>query len=301
MRIGSIPSSQTHTFLEWFILHIDQGMRDGPTPMTDGPAQTEADETPPVRFTILSLTYFILIVLIMTAVISGIIIDAFADAREQKNTKEEDKRTVDFVSSLNSGVFEHFNIDFATYVEEEHNKWNYYYLFMRLQELPVTEYTGVEKYIHDCVVKMDSRFFPVNLSRRLNRAKEIKNRARVANAEHDGMASAVADGSAPPDQHAASGAVRLQLAPASSRGGDDSTALAVRVHPVPHPVPPVPASAPLAPAKRATTAHFYRHAQRARFRFDLRCWPRASANPEVLSRIHPKKPHGLWAPCKQTT
>ena len=120
---------------DWVLNHWDQGLR-------DGPVSTVIRSRPTLQFRLLSVTYFVLIVLIMNAVMSGIIIDAFAAQREFTESVEEDKETIDFVSGISKGRFEQANIDFDSYIKKYHNPWHYCAILPALVVLVVSSFAA---------------------------------------------------------------------------------------------------------------------------------------------------------------
>jgi len=91
------------TFSSWIVIHLDQGLRDGPMRMDD---KAGYGNNEPLAFVVLSISYFILVVLVVGAVVSGIVIEAFAEKRISATRIENDMDTVDFVSNLERSDFE---------------------------------------------------------------------------------------------------------------------------------------------------------------------------------------------------
>ena len=149
------PNSTGVTFYDWIIIHWDMGLRDGP----HGPAVWKSGGTP-TQYLVLSTTYYIVIVLILGAVISGIIIDAFSADRAAKTKIEEDDRDYDFVSGLARSEFENHGIQFDDFVKQYHDPWNYLYYTVYLEEKKNEDYTGQESYVWKMIAKKDPGFFP---------------------------------------------------------------------------------------------------------------------------------------------
>lgn len=147
------------TFYDWVIIHWDMGLRDGP----QHSGLWQSGRTP-IQFIVLSITYYIIIVLILGAVISGIIIDAFSADRADKNKIDEDDREYDFVSGLPRSDFEQKNIKdlrFEDYVKQFHDPWNYLYYTVYLDEKDDCDFTGQESYVSEKVKNKDPHFFPI--------------------------------------------------------------------------------------------------------------------------------------------
>jgi hypothetical protein len=76
------------------------------------------------------ITYNVLIILIMVAIITGIIIDTFADLRSARDEVEDNIMNVCFVCSLSRDIFERNRIKFSEHIEKDHHPWNYLYYWM---------------------------------------------------------------------------------------------------------------------------------------------------------------------------
>ena len=105
------------------------------------------------------------------AIISGIIIDAFGEKRNQRDALEADKRDTDFVSGLARSEFESVNLDFNEWRLKHHAVRSYLYFAIRLDTMDHGDYTGVESYISDSIQANDPCFFPVQRSAVLNTAR----------------------------------------------------------------------------------------------------------------------------------
>jgi hypothetical protein len=149
------PNSTGVTFYDWIVVHWEVGLRDGP----QHSAMWRSGSTP-VEYIALSITYYIVIVLIMGAVISGIIIDAFSADRTEKERIDQDDKEFDFISGLPRSEFENLGLHFDEFVKQFHDPWNYLYYTVYLAEKNETEYTGQESYVWKMVQAKDPRFFP---------------------------------------------------------------------------------------------------------------------------------------------
>jgi len=94
--------------------------------------------------------------------IFGIIIDAFADMRDQRNAMEKEVNEKCFICGINRYQFEAKNKIFKDHVLREHNVYAYLFFILYVKRKPGNECTGVEKYVKNLVLKEDPQFFPVN-------------------------------------------------------------------------------------------------------------------------------------------
>lgn len=124
--------------------------------------------------------------LILGAVISGIIIDAFSADRAEKTKIEEDDRDFDFVSGLPRSAFDNLGhqIDFDDYRKQYHDPWNYLYYTVYLEEKPDADFTGQESYICKMVKEKNASFFPT-----LRAGNDIVPNSTGEDGNRDGFAS----------------------------------------------------------------------------------------------------------------
>jgi len=107
------------------------------------------------------ITYWLLFVLILIAIISGIIIDAFGSMRDQADSDAADIRSVCFVCNLDRFQLDQHGIGFDKHVALEHNPRWYLFFLLYLRSKPAAELTGQESYVKNCVwPKKDYKWFP---------------------------------------------------------------------------------------------------------------------------------------------
>ena len=120
------------------------------------------DEQPaPARAIIFNFGYVLIANLILTAIISGIIIDSFSEKRTKKAELDEDTHNACFICNIDREEFEHFKIDFTGHIKLYHNMWHYVWFMMHLEETAREEYTGHEEYIWDLYQDKNIVFFPI--------------------------------------------------------------------------------------------------------------------------------------------
>lgn len=106
-----------------FWQHIDFGLQNAPA--------FNGDYTPGKY--LFDITYNILVIVIMVAIITGIIIDTFADLRDTRNEVQDDMDSLCFICSLPREIFERSRIKFSDHTDQDHNPWNYvFYKMVRL-------------------------------------------------------------------------------------------------------------------------------------------------------------------------
>ena len=95
---------------------------------------------------------FAIVNLIFLNIIFGIIIDTFAELRDEKRMFEEDRKGKCAICSLDKTVFDKQINGFEYHTKNSHNVWNYYYFLYYLKNKEETEYTGLESYVHKCLI-----------------------------------------------------------------------------------------------------------------------------------------------------
>ncbi|EGR34711.1 hypothetical protein IMG5_003440 [Ichthyophthirius multifiliis] len=83
----------------------------------------------------------------MLNVISGIIIDAFADLRDEQHQTEHDIENVCFICDLQKWEFEKNGVNFASHCASTHNVWNYVNFLVYLSVLGRENANGLETYV----------------------------------------------------------------------------------------------------------------------------------------------------------
>ena len=169
--------AETH-FYDWVLVHWEQGFRDGPYSLQDWESGGM-----PFNFFVLSFSYFMLVVVIMGSVISGVIIDAFGEKRDEKGQMEEDIKDVDFVSGLERAEFESIQLDFDSIVYQQHHIENYLYYSIHLHEKNSDDFTGQESYVAGLIEEKDPGFFPTGRSSALEIGLKAKERASTGDDE----------------------------------------------------------------------------------------------------------------------
>uniref|UniRef100_A0A7S3XT53 B30.2/SPRY domain-containing protein n=1 Tax=Heterosigma akashiwo TaxID=2829 RepID=A0A7S3XT53_HETAK len=160
-----------------FLQNIDFGLRGAPVfKQEDDGSYIEYDW----KIFIFDFAYNILIILIMVAIITGIIIDTFADMRQRQNEISDDMRNTCFICSLPREVFERHRIVFTNHLKRDHNMWSYLFYKMYLERKEDTELTGMEAYLKDQMRGQSIAYFPtkqalvLDAERKSNEMSDLK-------------------------------------------------------------------------------------------------------------------------------
>lgn len=113
------------------------------------------------------LIFFLFVVIILLNIFSGIIIDTFAQLRDEKADLEYDKNNICFICSIDRNEFDRGGEGFEKHIEKDHNLFQYLYYKIYIMNKPKTEYNGTESMIGN-----DSSWFPFHKALILEKAKE---------------------------------------------------------------------------------------------------------------------------------
>eukprot|EP00913_Durusdinium_trenchii_P025484 g23922.t1 len=130
-------TSACSTLMECLRAHFDYGFRSAP--VWSGPKLTYT------RFTF-DYVYNLVIILIMAAIISGIIIDTFADLREEQKTIQDKMKSSCFICSLSKSELERKRVKFENHILKDHYMWAYARFLLYLDETDPAELNGPESY-----------------------------------------------------------------------------------------------------------------------------------------------------------
>jgi hypothetical protein len=107
------------------------------------------------------LLYHLLIVLVFSAVVSGIIIDSFAELRAKKEEVRDDIVNTCFVCNIEREDFEQLNLPFIQHIKHEHNLWDYVFFRMYLESKESVDYSGLESYCFAQIREQKISWFPI--------------------------------------------------------------------------------------------------------------------------------------------
>lgn len=129
------------TLLSCFRTHFDYGL-------TVNPFWNELDEPVPLEGIPVNLSYFIIINLIITSVLSAIIIDTFSQLRAEDIWRKSDTKDYCFICNIARDDFDKLGLNFNKHTKQDHYMWNYLFFRAYLEEVDETEMTGQETYVY---------------------------------------------------------------------------------------------------------------------------------------------------------
>jgi len=108
------------------------------------------------------LSFFIFVVIILLNIIFGIIIDTFAELRDNKKNMDEDMKNVCFICNIGRYNFDkNASGGFPQHIKDDHNLWQYLFFLVHLGEKDPTEYDGIESYVASKLKTDDISWMPL--------------------------------------------------------------------------------------------------------------------------------------------
>ena len=81
--------------------------------------------------------------------------------RDKKKVTDAKIKHVCTICSLSRQLFDKQGHGFDHHIEHEHNPWNYIFFLYGLRKKDVTEYTGMETYVHEMQKRDDIDWVPI--------------------------------------------------------------------------------------------------------------------------------------------
>eukprot|EP01059_Diplonema_ambulator_P033801 TRINITY_DN7233_c0_g1_i1.p1 TRINITY_DN7233_c0_g1~~TRINITY_DN7233_c0_g1_i1.p1 ORF type:complete len:2182 (+),score=683.60 TRINITY_DN7233_c0_g1_i1:2399-8944(+) len=135
------------------------------------------NDRPYIVFGLLSdFLFFVIIIVILLNIISGVIIDTFARLREERQVVEDDIKSRCFICGIESTQFDRQGEGFEHHIKHDHNLWLYIYFLHHLMKKDVSDFTGQESYVYNMIQKHDLGFFPLNKAIVLEGKREEEDR-----------------------------------------------------------------------------------------------------------------------------
>jgi hypothetical protein len=110
------------------------------------------------------LSFQIIFIYILVAIITGIVIDGFGDLKAEREAGDDDLKSICFVCHLNRFQCDQDGIGFDKHIKIEHNPKAYLFFLIYLQRKDWVAMSGQEKYIYNKVWpesgKPDVKWFP---------------------------------------------------------------------------------------------------------------------------------------------
>jgi hypothetical protein len=104
---------------------------------------------------------FALIWLILFSILFGIVIDTFAELREESQRVELDMKNVCFICGSKKDDLEKENINFYNHTQHDHYIWQYAEYIIGLKYVDPQETNAVNSYVIDMVSQKKISWFPI--------------------------------------------------------------------------------------------------------------------------------------------
>ena len=111
---------------------------------------------------ILEMLIFILVMLVLMNMITGIIVDSFQKLREKKNEENELKENTCYICSLHREKFEKRGIKFENHTEQEHNVINYFNYIYKVEMTDESDLNSLDYQVMQSIKNKRTDFFPIN-------------------------------------------------------------------------------------------------------------------------------------------
>eukprot|EP01004_Peranema_trichophorum_P005127 NODE_3_length_6384_cov_15.471011_g2_i0.p1 GENE.NODE_3_length_6384_cov_15.471011_g2_i0~~NODE_3_length_6384_cov_15.471011_g2_i0.p1 ORF type:complete len:2102 (+),score=358.02 NODE_3_length_6384_cov_15.471011_g2_i0:517-6306(+) len=166
-----------NNFLQCFVWTLSNGLREGAG--IGAAMSTPSWNSPHIGFRITyDLMFFACVNIGLINMVFGIIIDAFAELRDKRQSQEEDQRSRCFICGHEADTFNRLEQDgFEKHTKRAHNMWDYLHFLHYLKRKPADEYTGQESYVHQMTLRTDMGFFPLGKATELQQTEQEEEKA----------------------------------------------------------------------------------------------------------------------------
>ncbi|CUG89031.1 transmembrane protein, putative [Bodo saltans] len=158
-RTSATISENCQTLGRCFMFILTNGLRQGGGV---GDLMDKASWDSPMLFHRMGydFAFYALVNVVFLNILFGIIIDTFAELRDDKRRKEEDMNTCCFICGLDAEVFEKEGGGFKRHVHRDHNMWQYLYFIYYLRLKDPNDFNGQESFVYREMVRGSLGFLP---------------------------------------------------------------------------------------------------------------------------------------------
>lgn len=107
-----------------------------------------------------SMLYFVLVVIVLLNIIFGIIIDTFAELRDERKDMLHDIEHKCFICGLDKFQFEVWRLPWKNHTNMDHNVYAYLAYIIYIKHKPEVDCSGIELYVRERIKEKDVAFFP---------------------------------------------------------------------------------------------------------------------------------------------
>mmetsp|Transcript_35283 Transcript_35283/g.31725 ORF Transcript_35283/g.31725 Transcript_35283/m.31725 type:complete len:232 (+) Transcript_35283:328-1023(+) len=135
------------------------------------------------------LLFFLMIIIILLNIIFGIIIDTFAELRDEKGIKDYDNNNRCYICNIDRTSFEKEGKSFVKHTRKEHFIWYYLYYIVYLKAKHRFEYNGTESYIQEKLSNDDLSWFPILRAKSLSQTLKKDDTEEIADIVDEKLAT----------------------------------------------------------------------------------------------------------------
>jgi len=135
------------------------------------------------KLTIYEIIFYLVITILLLYLFLGIILDTFANVRDEKQHREHDMKYKCFICNVDKTIFEKEGVSFKKHTKVEHNVWNYIFFMIHLKLKDPFDYTGTESLVANKLKKEDFSWFPISQAMSLEnmdaKMKSLENQNKI--------------------------------------------------------------------------------------------------------------------------
>ena len=146
------------------LFNLDYGFREGPVfeyTFAQAENNTEVDYVQVLHGFAFNFLHYVVVLLVFTAIVSGIIIDSFAELRATREAIRLDIANVCFICDIEREDFEQLGLNFREHITHEHNMWDYLMFRLYLEAKDPSDFNGLETYCWSMMQQGKITWFPI--------------------------------------------------------------------------------------------------------------------------------------------
>lgn len=106
------------------------------------------------------LIFFIIVIVILLSIVFGIIIDTFAELREESHKIEDDKHNVCYICGARRDDLEKDCVNYEQHIKSDHDVWNYAVYMIGLKFVDPQETNAINSYVIEMIGEKSISWLP---------------------------------------------------------------------------------------------------------------------------------------------
>ncbi|CUE79976.1 transmembrane protein, putative [Bodo saltans] len=160
-QVSGMDGFDCNTLLQCWLIHID-GIRSGGGVGDNAAAPSFHTGGQGYSFYVFRLMFFIIVVIIFLNIVFGIIVDSFAQLREDREFVEMDQVSKCFICGVEQNEFDRVAPGgFDHHIRTEHNMWHYLFFLHYIKKKDKANLSGQESHVWKKVKAKEPSFFPI--------------------------------------------------------------------------------------------------------------------------------------------